>query len=189
MNVQPAPKKTTTPKARSAVKVPARDPIKIRKQIVREFGIDFPPTANVLLEWAIAQSRQNGLLSFSVADIPPTVNHLYNTIGDRWIMSKEGKRFKQAVAASIGGMKATWKPQGVVMVLIFLQSPHWVTKKNTIRDMDGDNRIKALLDAVQAHTGYPDYTNWELHVYKVASTKVRTTTYLFDLGDIVNWHA
>ncbi len=181
---------TVTPKkSKSAVKVPARQPITIRKQVVREFGVDFPPTAVVLLEWALAQSKQNGHLSFSVPSIPPTVNHLYNTIGDRWIMSKEGKRFKQEVAASIGGMKAKWKPRGVVMVLIFLESPHWVTKKHTIRDMDGDNRIKALLDAVQAHTGYPDYTNWELHVYKVASLKLRTTTYLFDLGDVVNWHA
>ncbi len=73
------------------------------------------------------------------------------------------------------------------MVLIFLQSPFWLTKKDTMRDMDGDNRVKALLDAVQEATGVRDYTNWEFHCYKAASSTIRTTAYFFDLGDVVQW--
>lgn len=74
------------------------------------------------------------------------------------------------------------------MAMIFYQSPHWLTKRDTIRDMDGDNRVKALFDAIQETTNVRDCTNWEFHCYKVASGITRTTVYLFDLGDVIQFY-
>lgn len=176
----------------SLPKVPVRSidsapEVKIRRLVVREFGMDFPPTAQVLIDWAVSRGKHNSWLNFSVPELPPSVNKLYATIGTRRILSKDGVAFKRIVAAAIGSKKATWKPKGAVMVLIFLQSPFWITKKDMMRNMDGDNRVKALLDAIQECTGVPDYTNWEFHCYKAASSQVRTSAYLFDLGDVVQW--
>jgi Holliday junction resolvase RusA-like endonuclease len=72
--------------------------------------------------------------------------------------------------------------------VILLESPRWVTKKNTIRQMDADNRVKTVLDAVQDSLQIPDETNWEIHVYKIASTKEQTTCFIFDLGEVVSYH-
>ena len=72
--------------------------------------------------------------------------------------------------------------------MIFLESPHWITQKYTVREMDGDNRIKPTLDAIKNATGVPDETNWEYHVWKIASKQVRTTVFLFDLGDLVDFY-
>lgn len=113
------------------------------------------------------------------------MNNLYANVGKKRVLSSEGRQFKKIVAAAIGAKKATWKPKGAVMALIFYQSPYWVTKKDTMRDMDGDNRVKALFDAIQDCTGVPDFTNWEFHCYKAASGVTRTTAYLFDLGDVI----
>lgn len=135
----------------------------------------------------MSQGKQNSLLSLAVPVLPPTVNHLYESAGANRYLTKEYRLFKQMVWADLGARAVNWKPRGAVMVLIFLQSPFWVTKKGTMRDMDGDNRVKALLDAIKDATKVPDYTNWEIHVWKAASAKVRTTTYLFDLGDVVPW--
>lgn len=155
---------------------------------MREFGVDFPSSAVVLLEWCLARGKQNSWMTFCVPELPPTVNNLYANVGKKRVLSKDGRDFKKVVAVEIGAKKATWKPKGMVMALIFYQSPHWVTKRDTIRDMDGDNRVKALFDAIQDCTGIPDFTNWEFHCYKVASAHTRTTVYLFDLGDVVQWY-
>jgi Holliday junction resolvase RusA-like endonuclease len=72
--------------------------------------------------------------------------------------------------------------------MILLESPRWITKKHTIRAMDLDNRVKPMLDAIKESINSPDETNWELHVYKVASKKEQTTVAIFDLGDVINYH-
>jgi hypothetical protein len=73
------------------------------------------------------------------------------------------------------------------MAMIFLLSPYWLTKKRTMRDADGDNRIKPLGDAIQRSTGVRDFTTWVNHQWKIATTKrVMTAVYMFDVGDVVD---
>ncbi len=74
------------------------------------------------------------------------------------------------------------------MAMVFLQSPHWITQKHTMRDMDGDNRLKPLFDAIECCTGQRDNANWQHHCYKLASNIERTTVYLFDLGDLIEYY-
>lgn len=81
-----------------------------------------------------------------------------------------------------------FKCKGSAAALIFLETPHWITKKHTVAEMDADNRIKPTLDAVKNATGVPDETNWEVHVWKIASNQIRTTVYLFDTGDLVDYY-
>lgn len=160
----------------------------IRTRVGREFGVDMPPTACVLLGSLLGQARPLPAISFAVGALPPTINHMYTQVGHRRVLSVEAQTFRQLVTIGIGAKRFDWKPAGLVASLIFLASPHWITKKHTLRDMDGDNRIKPLFDAIQATTGVRDCTNWEFHCWKLASAKVQTIVYLFDLGDIVEWY-
>lgn len=155
---------------------------------MREFGVDVPPTARLIFDWAFGEEqRGRNSLSFSVAELPPTLNHMYQQVGHRRVLADETRVFREMVAYAIGGRRRGWSPSQV-MALIFFESPYWLTKKNTMRDADGDNRVKPLFDAIQHCVDVPDYTNWEFHAYKLASSRVKTSVYLFDLGDIVDWY-
>lgn len=160
--------------------------IVIRTRVVQSFGVDFPETAQLLFGWALAGPRTREMLSFSANDLPPTVNHMYIHDRGKRILSAEARAFRELVALSLGGK--TWRPRGPVMAMVFFESPHWITKRHTLRDMDGDNRLKPLFDAIQAATGSNDSANWQIHAWKVASARTRTTVYLFALGDLIDWH-
>lgn len=161
--------------------------LKVRTRIVKEFGVDMPPTARALFALLSSAPRPLPSLSFAVPSLPPTVNHMYvqGARGGRRL-SQETLDFRQLTAIAIGAQRFTWRPTGAVTALVFYLSPHWVTKRHELRDMDADNRLKPLFDAVQEATGVPDYTNWEIHCYKVASSVTRTVVYLLDLGDLID---
>jgi Holliday junction resolvase RusA-like endonuclease len=161
--------------------------IAIRKRVVGEFGVDLPETARILLDHVASSPRPRRSLGFTVDALPPTVNHMYAHKGGRRVLTRESLGFRDRVALAIGPQRLTWRPSGVVMALVFLGSPHWITKRHKLRDMDGDNRLKALFDAVEACTGVPDCTNWEFHCWKVARADVRTTVYLIELGDLIDY--
>lgn len=175
-------------KTRKKIRPPG-DISAVRVKTMGHLGADFPETAKVIFNWALNETRKREYLSFSVPDLPPSVNHMYIQVGHaRRVLSPEAQTFRELVTLAIGSQRHNWKPKGVVMAMVFLQSPLWINKKHQIRDMDGDNRLKSLLDAVQVTTGIPDNTNWEYHVWKVPSGQKRTTVFMFDLGDVVEFY-
>lgn len=121
--------------------------------------------------------------------LPPTVNGMYTHTRFATRLSEETLIFRDMASIAIGSQKFHFKTGGIVAGMIFIESPHWITLKHTLREMDLDNRIKPLFDAVKHALGLADETNWEFHVYKVQSKNTRTTVHLFDLGDIVDFYS
>lgn len=163
--------------------------IKIRIRSVSSLSESFPVTAKLIIKWFESLGKTSNFISFSVDTLPPTANDLYR-YGKRSVwLSKEVKTFREWVNIAIGLQKHYKKFNGVVCVLMFVESPYWITKKNTVKKMDLDNRIKSTLDAIKLSIGFPDETNWEIHAWKIPSKKTRTTVYLFDLGDLIDFYS
>jgi Holliday junction resolvase RusA-like endonuclease len=81
-----------------------------------------------------------------------------------------------------------WRPKGVVGSVLLFESPVWVTQAHTVRQMDHDNRVKPVFDAIQQASGMPDEIVWEFHAYKIYGAVERTIIFLFDLGEVVDYH-
>lgn len=167
---------------------PPRIEYKIRLNHVGPLLKNLPITAQFIINGIMGLGKNRCHLCFALNKLPPTVNNMYNHSRYGTRLTEEAKEFRVSVALAIGHQRLHYKCGGTAAVLIFLESPNWVTQKLTIREWDADNRIKPLLDAVKIWINVPDETNWELHVWKVASTQTRTTCYLFDLGDLINFH-
>lgn len=163
--------------------------IKVRTRLMKEFGQDVPDEARVLFDLAAKQGWSQ--MSFAVPAMPPTINHAYTQVSrERRVLSAETVTFRQMTNLAIGNQRHTWKPIGRVMVMVFLLSPYWLTKKRTVREADLDNKLKMLLDAIQLTTGVKDETNWELHAWKICTVqRVQTCVWLFDQGDLVEVYA
>lgn len=161
--------------------------LRIRPKLVGSLVNFLPPSATAILH-ALTQDKKRPTLSFAVAMLPPTVNHAYIHTRFNARLSEEYKFFKTVVSSTVKITNPFFKISGTACVIILLESPRWITKKHTIRTMDLDNRVKPMLDAIKDAIGSPDETNWELHVYKIASKKEQTTVCLFDMGDVVNYH-
>lgn len=163
----------------------SQETLAVRVRTVQTLGLAFPPTAQLILNWAHASRPQTSILSFAVPRLPPSVNHMYlpGRPGQRRL-SPDALAFRREVLEAIGAGRA-WRPRGVVLAVIFYASPHWVTKRREIRVMDVDNRQKALFDAIGHATGVNDARVWEYHAYKVNAAEVQTSVYAVDLGDIV----
>ncbi len=80
-------------------------------------------------------------IELTVANLPPTVNHYWLAAGKRRYISKPGQAFRALVAAAVNGRKIAGRLNCYVEL----------TASNR-RRWDLDNRIKALLDALQ-HAG------------------------------------
>ena len=157
----------------------------IRVRTVEALGFAFPPTAQLLLDWARSARPKSQILSFLVPYLPPSINHIYlpgATLGSRRL-SPEALHFREAVRLAIGDR--VWKPSGVLMAIVFYQSPHWITKRREVRKKDIDNVEKALHDAIGCATGVNDCRFWEYHPYKIIGPTVMTVCYVVDMGDIV----
>jgi len=77
-------------------------------------------------------------------DFPPTVNTYYRRHGHVMHLSASGKRYKTVAALGAAVFSGGAKPlTGRLGVQIELSAP------NKTRDTDIDNRIKAVLDALQ----------------------------------------
>lgn len=89
--------------------------------------------------------------------LPPSVNHMYVTLrrGGK-ALSAEAQTFRQLVALALRGT-----PQPPVAPLVLSA---WFTFPNK-RTGDGDNRIKALQDAIALTIGFNDKQIVEWHVY------------------------
>ena len=163
--------------------------IKVRIRTTGRLIDNLPESACAAIE-ALTVNRPAQQLALEVEELPPTVNHQYRRNQNGGVrLSQEAQSFRAHFVTAARRLVKGWNPAGAVAVSIFLQSPTWITKKHTIREMDADNRVKAVLDAIQHATGIPDQTNWEIHVYKCASKSKKTRVLLIDLGDVVNLYA
>ena len=79
---------------------------------------------------------------------PPSVNHYYRHVGPRTLISREGRRFRQRVCASLANV-GDRRLQGPLHIEIEVYPPDR-------RRRDIDNVQKALLDALQHGGLYED---------------------------------
>lgn len=171
-------------------------------------GENWPGTSGLIIRELKKRAQASGLpyISLTVDKLPLSLNHHHDIkIRQKWVTDKKtGQRRKKPYAAHINrpevdefrylvqnelrfsGQK--WEPTGVTCAVVLFQSPAWLTKKYTPREMDADNKLKPTLDACQMATHVPDELHWEFHVYKAVSKRERTIVYLFDLGDIVEYY-
>lgn len=176
--------------ARRKLIKPHRKEFKVRVNNVGPLlNSNLPLTAQFIINGLLGMGKQRSSLSFAVNRLPPTVNHMYEKTRFSVRLSEETKIFRDLVAIAIGHQRFTFKTGGTVAMVIFLESPNWITKKLTIREWDVDNRMKSLGDAIKNFIELPDETTWEIHIWKVASKNIRTTCHLFDLGDVVNFYS
>lgn len=162
--------------------------LKVRPRLVGSL-IDFLPASALAILQTHSADRKKPTLSFAVGMLPPTVNHAYIHTRYNARLSEEYKFFKSVVLQTVKLTNPGFKIIGTACVMLLFESPRWITKKHTIREMDLDNRVKPMLDAIKESINSPDETNWELHAYKIASKREQTTVCIFDLGDVVNLHA
>lgn len=79
---------------------------------------------------------------------PPSVNHYYRRVGHRTLISREGRRFRDRVCASLAASKVR-RLRGPLRIEIEVYPPDR-------RRRDIDNVQKALLDALQHGGLYED---------------------------------
>lgn len=174
----------------------------VRVKLIGEFGKHYPEVAKMLIEYYTKRSVENNLskLMFQIDGLSPSVNHMYDRVAYRKSEENGGglgvatKRsaeldsFRLQVRQVLAFSRWDWKPTGPTVAILFFESPYWVTKERKVKAMDADNRVKPVFDAVEQATDTPDELYWQHHVFKVASKRSRTTVYLFDLGDVVEYY-
>lgn len=182
----------------------------MRVKIAGELGKVWPEEAQLLISHFEKKCLNRGLvnLSFRIDGLPISLNHMYdqtlifckeNDAGafqdkqGRWRkrsnkLKPEVLDWRTIVAETMGDKRWLWKPTGVTAALLLFESNYWLTGRRQVREADIDNRVKPALDAVQHATEIPDELHWQIHVFKVLSKRERTTIFLFDLGDLLEYH-
>lgn len=171
--------------------------IKVRTRRVGDFPICKPNITNIILSYYLDLCQKAGLAHTSlwVDELPNSLNHQYTkrvvsggSSGHRiqMFLNKNIVDFRQLMAIAARAQNFKWKPTGITAVVIFFESPLWITKARTIREMDVDNKVKAVLDAIEKVSESSDHCHWDIHAFKISSKRKRTTVCLFDLGDIVD---
>lgn len=129
-----------------------------------------------------------GCFRFTIDRIPKSLNHQYivRGRGRAYDFDPEIKALRDELAYRLAPMRRQFVPKGVLAAIIEFQSPKWVTKENTVRDMDWDNKVKPLFDAFEKATGIRDSRFWAGHIFKRVGPKEQTTMCVYDLGDIVD---
>lgn len=173
----------------------AKDPLKkVRIRTVGKLGEYWPPAARVLLTYYEALRKDTNLphTAFAVDALPMSLNHQYIK-GKTWSgktnfrLHPEQEVFRQLVGYAMGPKKLEWLPTGPFAAVILFEMPHWIKQDYTVKEHDADNLVKPLLDAVQRCTGVRDELAWNLHAFKITSKRTRTSVYLYDLGDVVDY--
>jgi len=179
------------------------------------FGEAFPPTSIVLLNSLIENAKLNGLYwtKFRIGGLPKSLNQMYERGAGsvycqpgapgafvdkkgRWRRKSSGfqtrlhpevHQYRAFVTEAMGRSRFEWRPKGVTAAIIFFESPYWLDGKRLVAQKDVDNRAKVILDAIELASEVPDELHWEVHLYKVQSKNSRTTVYLFDMPDVVQY--
>jgi hypothetical protein len=125
-----------------------------------------------------------GELHFTVDRLPKSLNHQY-VIRGRGIrdLDPETKALRDSVRYKLANV--SFKPVGLLSAVIVFGSPSWLTKANTVRDVDVDNKVKPLMDAFELATGIRDSRFWALHAFKTLAAVDVTRLSVYDLGDVV----
>lgn len=84
-----------------------------------------------------------------VFDFPPSVNTYYRNWKGRMVLSTKGREFKHHVAQAVSRYEGPYPLTGRLAVYIMLHAP-------TRRKYDVDNRIKAILDAMESAGVFQD---------------------------------
>lgn len=181
----------------------------MRVKIIGELGKVWPEEAQLLIDHYDRKCEDRGLirLKFRVHGLPRSLNHQYEdglqfckpgvpgSFQDkqgRWRvrgfrLKPEVIEWRTVVAEAMGDDRWKWKPTGVTAAMVLFESPHWLTARRMVREEDADNKAKPAFDAVEQATEVPDELHWQFHVFKVLSKRKRTTIFLFDLGDVVQY--
>lgn len=185
-------------------------PKQMRVKISGKLGSSLPESARILVDHFEHKSKELGLQSlwFYVHGLPISLNHQYKqdlkfctpkTPGafqdkqGRWRVRNNRLRpevldWRKVVIECMGDLRFAWKPQGVSAAVLLFESPYWLDQRRMVREKDADNLIKPAIDAVQHATSVPDELHWQFHVYKILSKRQRTTIFLYDLGDVVEYY-
>lgn len=178
---------------------PVRSQKVFRTKLAGEAQRDPPKIISHLVSIYAGECVKNNwpYVRFSMDGLPMSVNNMYDRVGYKkktggnGVITKRTKEvddFRLNLMQAMGNERFKWKPTGVTAAIIMLESPHWLTQKRQVAQMDADNRVKVLLDAIENATDSPDELYWTNHVFKVCSKRVRTTVWLFDLGDVIEYY-
>lgn len=171
-------------------------PVKMRVKLVGELGKELPLTARFLFNQLYDHCRLKGLktLTFQVNRLPTSANAMYRKRrgdfgpkGKQFYLSPDAEEFRALTIEALGERRWSWKPTGVTAAIALYESPYWISKTHRVRENDVDNRAKCTFDAVKIATNVPDELHWELHLYKLLSKRTRTTVFLFDMGEVLEY--
>lgn len=182
----------------------------MRVKMAGQLGKVWPETADLLIKHFETICTEKGLdsLAFQVHGLPVSLNHQYRQdlmfckVGTpgafqdkqgRWRvrnnrLKPEVKDWRNVLSECMGDLRFKWKPTGVCVAILLFESPHWLDGRRQVREKDADNLVKPALDAVQQATGIPDELNWQCHAFKVLSKRQRTTFFLYDVGDVIEYY-
>jgi len=182
----------------------------MRLKIAGELGVVWPEEAQILMQHYKRKCSERGLctLGFRVQGLPKSLNHQYEEglsfckpdtpgafqdRGGRWRVRSYRLRpevldWRTLVTEAMGEDRWKWKPTGVTAAMILFESPHWLTARRMVREEDADNKAKPALDAVEQATTVPDELHWQIHIFKVMAKRKRTSIFLFDLSDVVEYY-
>lgn len=163
--------------------------LKVRLTVKQDFYKNPPSIIDILWNHYQTRCRELGLCfaSCSVDVLPKSVNHQYIHTRFNTRLDPDVYAFRLLVHQAM--LREKWKPTGLTASILIFESPLWLTKKNTVREMDVDNRVKPTLDAIEKCTATPDELHFQLHVFKIPSKRTRTTVYLFDTGDVTEYYS
>lgn len=182
----------------------------VRVKMAGELSKVLPPTASIVINALQAQCESAGRihLKFTCPGLPPSLNRMYerstpfckpDTPGSfqdrqgRWRVQSQkltpkAIEWKLLLVQAMGQLWHKWTPSGVTAAVLLFESPYWLTAQRVVREIDVDNRVKIVFDAIQQATGTKDELHWNFYVEKILSKRQRTTIFLFDLGDIVEYY-
>lgn len=165
----------------------------VRRKLIGELGVVFPEIPQLLISHYLKKCKEFGrsYLHFKVDELPKSLNHQWRINRGRKLsfrLDPQVLQFRSRVSEALGQARWQFKSTGAFAAVILLESKLWVTTKCKVRQMDADNRVKGVLDAVEHAMELPDELAWSIHVFKIASKRERTTVYLFDLGDLIEFY-
>lgn len=157
----------------------------------------FDPLRDLLIQQLLGMKTacSGPWLDFSVDGLPPSVNRIHVN-GRRFAkgqpagppvgvanvrLSQASLDFRQAFWRQTAGLSWTPQPNRILAAALGFYSPTWVAADGRRRRRDVDNRVKALLDAIDIRFGIPDESYWQLLCFKLPWTHDRTRVQIFEL--------
>lgn len=100
--------------------------------------------------------------------LPPSSNNAFVTVGNRRVLSKEARAFKDLVQWTVKtGPRPLPKFSGPVSVTLTFHSNRWLTKAGKPRRIDLGNMEKLLVDATFEMLHMDDSNIWKLTLRKL----------------------